>query len=132
MPNAYEERDKLLATMGYPTYADYLKSGLWEWIKSQLAGLDWRKCTWCNSKAGLVWHHTRYDLPTLCGNISFPDHNTRTERDELGKWPPFVRLCSDCHTRAHYDNGEFITNLDRVNHRIALRSEDDTEKRKFE
>lgn len=77
--NGYMARNTLLKTMGYKTYAIYLKSPLWRSIRDRvLAAQD--ECFCCGGPP-LQIHHRRYDRPTLEGRSL--------------KW--LVALCIGCH-----------------------------------
>ena len=95
------ERDELLRQMGLSSYADYLKSDLWSWIRSQLKPAD---CIACGTSTGLSWHHCDYSLPILVGNYS---------RNEI------VRVCNDCHRAIHSEGTTWFV-LDVVNHRLNV------------
>lgn len=90
----YQQRDKHLAMMGFGSYADYLNSDLWFWIRKRFLNshekrnLDSRvarqRCCWCcGSGFNLQIHHAEYSLQTLAGNLQ--------SRDSL------VILCRCCH-----------------------------------
>lgn len=101
----FSERDLTLSAMGFDSYAEYLSSDLWDWIKQQLKnGPEAKHCICCRSPTGLTWHHRNYDLPVLTGNFS----NTP---------PQIVRLCQACHKAIHRD-GETWFALDQVDLRL--------------
>lgn len=105
---AFQKRDDLLIEMGYLSYQEYLKSELWEYVKSQLErqeNVD--KCWACLSKTGLVWHHTTYSLHVLVGNIK--------QRSVL---PEVVRVCCQCHRAIHFVGEMFIEDMSIVNERL--------------
>lgn len=86
-------RDVNLRLMGFQSYADYLQSAVWEWVRSQLLQDErFASCLVCGSCSGLQWHHRTYSFPVLIGNFSSVDAG------------PIIRLCSECHCEvAHKD-----------------------------
>jgi hypothetical protein len=93
---AFCQRDDVIRSIGFESYADYLQSALWEWVKTTL--LDdpsSNRCLCCGSRTGLVWHHRDYRIELLVGNFS--------------NWPPIiVRLCNDCHRAIHGDEKQWF------------------------
>ncbi len=105
----FQERDAVLKLFGFASYADYLKSDLWAWIREALMKLpESRFCRCCKTTTGLTWHHESYSLPVLIGNFS--------NRELFGS---VVRLCNECHRAGHFFvDGEFIESLCEVNARL--------------
>lgn len=102
----FGNRDKNVELLGFASYADYLQSDLWAWIRSQLMQQDNAKCcNACQSTLALGWHHTFYDLPTLAGNN--PNKNT------------ILRLCNDCHRVVHIRGDGVWVSLDIANGRLV-------------
>ena len=99
----FGRRDELLRMLGFKCYADYLASGLWEFVRGSLKPI--RECLVCKSSTGLAWHHRHYELYVLVGNFS--DNS-------------IVRLCSDCHNAIHLNGGEWIDDQCDVDKRLAL------------
>lgn len=60
------ERTDALSRLGFASYPDYLKSGLWESIRERVLGRDDHKCERCGGEATQV-HHAAYDIATLRG-----------------------------------------------------------------
>ncbi len=105
-----EERDRFLKECGFPDYQTYLKSSLWEFVRSQLAAMESAdRCIICKAATGLVWHHRRYTPAVLVGNFSV----------RPGSHGFVVRLCCDCHGRVHFDShGEFVADFSEVDRRL--------------
>lgn len=99
----YEQRDYLLKTIGFNSYAEYLASDLWKAIRSKVLSRDRKKCLVCQERATEV-HHTDYELRTLKGL-----------NNECLK-----SICSICHTWIEFDNGSKVS-LREANSRISLR-----------
>lgn len=67
---AYRERNRLLRQMGFPTYADYLKSLLYQKIRQRALDLHGYHCEVCGALADEL-HHSDYSEETLKGaNLS--------------------------------------------------------------
>jgi len=62
----YQERNRLLADMGFATYAEYLQSDLWRAIRRRVFRRDRGRCRFCDQLASQV-HHGTYDGPHLRG-----------------------------------------------------------------
>lgn len=62
----YKERDELLKQLGYGSYKEYLRSKLWQDIRSQVIVRDKHKCFICSGVGNEV-HHTSYTAEVLCG-----------------------------------------------------------------
>lgn len=90
------ERDEALKIIGFDSYADYLASSLWEWIKSNLVNdASANECYCCKSRTGLAWHHRNYSMRVLVGNFS-------------NSPPVVIRLCSECHEAIHHCETEWF------------------------
>jgi hypothetical protein len=61
----YSERGIALSEIGFPSYSDYLSSGLWESIRFRVFEVD-RNCRGCGSNATQI-HHANYSVDTLLG-----------------------------------------------------------------
>lgn len=85
--NEYHERNMILRRMGYFSYDEYLKSDLWEHIRSIVMEMYSSKCRLCIAKATLV-HHLTYAERVLKGE------------DPTGLIP----LCSKCHYKVEFDS----------------------------
>ena len=105
-----EKRDRFLKECGFSDYQTYLKSSLWEFVRSQLAATESAdRCIICRAATGLVWHHRRYTPAVLVGNFSV----------RPGSHGFVVRLCCDCHSRVHFSaNGDFIADFSEVDSRL--------------
>ena len=86
----YAQRNALLPTLGFPTYADYLSSALWAEIRDAILDRDNGRCRVCKEKAQAV-HHLDYSELTLRGETL----------DQL------IAICYNCHNKVEFkDNGE--------------------------
>jgi hypothetical protein len=110
LEEAFLERDSVLRILGFDSYADYLKSDLWAWIREALMKLPEAKCCHCcKATTGLTWHHESYDIKLLIGNFA----NRR-------QYKSILRLCSECHRVGHFlQDGTFVKMLSETNVRIA-------------
>ncbi len=86
MEPTYQQRNKLLQGMGYPTYQKYLSSQLWWRIRSRVFTRDKGRCTLCPRMAVLV-HHLDYAPATLTGTND----------------AALVSLCGHCHGKIEFD-----------------------------
>ena len=92
MPNArtdYAARTVSLKTLGFSSYAEFLRSDLWSDIKREYfkrKGTD--VCCCCGSQERLQVHHVRYTamsrakyLKTVCGDCHklIHEHSSRTD-----------------------------------------------------
>lgn len=78
----YQDRNRVLREIGYPSYTDYLASALWESIKQRVYAMKGANCFLCEKKATVV-HHRGYGREVLVGtNLS-----------------PLVPLCFLCHEK---------------------------------
>ncbi len=74
-----------LQSLGFVSYADYLKSPLWASIRSRVYASKGRICLDCKSHRATQIHHRQYDLETLKG-------------DTLNYLVP---VCRNCHRKEH-------------------------------
>lgn len=91
----YQERNRLLAAMGFPTYGAYLASELWRGIRARVLRRDGWACRFCpgpKNRATLV-HHGSYDGPTLRG-------------EKLSK---LYACCKPCHDVLELDGHEKLS-----------------------
>lgn len=86
---AYEDRDRILAEMGYASYAAYLESDLWKSIRARVIGTRGMACRMCGKPATAV-HHNQYSEANLTGK-------------SLGHLFP---ICHSCHESVEFVNGE--------------------------
>mgnify|MGYP005817654803 FL=1 len=65
---SYKQRDIQLEHMGFKSYKEYLKSNLWEAIRSKKM-CEQKKCLLCNHNIedNLIIHHYDYSRDTLEG-----------------------------------------------------------------
>lgn len=68
----FQKRDKTLKNLGYDSYADYLRSGLWHGIRERLMGGGKAKmCQVCDQNFATEVHHLSYKAAVLLGkNLS--------------------------------------------------------------
>ena len=82
--HAYGDRNRLLQMMGFASYADYLKSDLWKWIRRHVFAKS-HVCHICRIRA-TVAHHSSYHEASLKG------------KDISGIYP----LCHSCHEKIEF------------------------------
>lgn len=61
-------RSKILQSIGFDSYRDYLASPLWQAIRRLVFAVKGQKCCLCGKQA-LQVHHRRYDRQTLLGAV---------------------------------------------------------------
>lgn len=103
--NAYEQRDRELAKLGFALYAEYLASDLWAAIRARVLQHAKHRCQLCPAEATQV-HHLKYGRPGLTGNLT---------QKKLDRW--FVAVCRLCHVKAEFTNGR-KTSLARANKKM--------------
>jgi hypothetical protein len=74
-----------LKSIGFDSYAEYLKSPLWASIRSRVYASKGRMCLDCKTRRATQIHHRQYDLTTLKG-------------DTLNYLVP---VCRQCHREEH-------------------------------
>lgn len=94
MDEKQPSRAEILESLGFKSYAEYLKSDLWEKVRAKVFALKGRVCCCCGKKAWYI-HHTAYSLKTLSGD---------TNALIAAAYP----VCGKCHKSVHFRrNGEF-------------------------
>lgn len=90
---SYQERNNILAQMGFLSYQEYRESELWKIIKKHVLERDYYYCRGklCNNRSRTV-HHFTYNRPTLEGQSPYT----------------LITLCETCHRKV-----EFIGNKKR-------------------
>lgn len=83
--NNYETRNKLLKTLGYSSYAEYLNSPRWEDIRCRAFKEYGNVCRLCGKEATVI-HHKGYGRDVLLGF-------------DLGQLSP---LCDECHYKVEF------------------------------
>ena len=78
----YVKRDKLVTSLGYKSYKNYLRSELWKKIRSRILRRSKGRCEICHVNPARQVHHKRYSKKVLTGN------------DDSG----LVAICDECHT----------------------------------
>ena len=86
--STYAGRDAMLFWLGYPSYADYLRSDLWRTIRKRILVRDGNRCCVCHGKASEV-HHAAYTRAAMLGQ----------EDEQL------LSLCRDCHKGIEFTPG---------------------------
>lgn len=97
---AYRERDNLLATLGFATYAAYLESDLWKSIRIRVVASQ-PKCVACHCETQCV-HHAAYTLANLSGKTL----------DRL------LGICFACHDHIEFDDAGEKLSLEAANARL--------------
>lgn len=83
----HSQRAEVLSGLGFSSYAEYLNSALWRWIKFRVFARRGRLCVICQSGASVI-HHSSYFMSDMNG-------------DRLDNLHP---LCNGCHTLVEYDD----------------------------
>lgn len=81
----YSDRSTALLALGFSSYPEYLRSGLWLEIREKILILSNYCCEFCGQIAGEV-HHAKYSVEVLRG-------------DDL-RW--LHAVCRKCHERGEY------------------------------
>ena len=102
MYKKYRKRNELLRRLGFESYDHYRKSETWINIRERQL-VNNSRCFGCNNVATQV-HHTEYTEANLTG------------RSRQG----LVSVCSSCHRRAEFKNGEKVS-LKVANKRLRRR-----------
>ena len=100
--HGYTQRNKNLQSIGFKSYAGYLKSDMWRLIREMVFEQKGRVCVSCQGLATQV-HHSAYDLKTLLGSSLTHLHP----------------VCRSCHEKAELDEQE-KTHRDEVNRRLGV------------
>ena len=103
--NSYQERNLILSRMGFPSYAEYLKSELWASIRRRGFEKYGHDCIRCGNPAYTL-HHTNYSEAVLSGETL----------DGL------VPLCEVCHAGIEFTSEKKKRSLASANNLIGLRS----------
>lgn len=90
--NRYQQRDAVLRTMGFSSYAEYLASPLWRSIRARL----FKVCDQCPcGKKAEQAHHRTYKRRYLEGR---------------GKIHKFITpICGECHEEIEFEGGEKLS-----------------------
>ncbi len=87
-PETYLGRWKVLQSLGYASYEEYLNSSLWRRIRGRVFNLRGRVCLVCKGKATQV-HHLSYRVEVLTG-------------EGLSQLVP---ICNKCHESLEFQDG---------------------------
>lgn len=85
---SYASRNRILKTLGYTSYRNYLNGAVWKSIRKRVFASIGRDCVICRHKATAL-HHSRYHADDLTGKtleFIFP-------------------ICSLCHTDVEFSDG---------------------------
>jgi hypothetical protein len=82
----YGKRNKMLAHIGFQSYAEYLASPLWAKIRRRVFARGW-ECYVCEEPSTCI-HHDSYDMDTLLGKSL--------------AW--LFPLCAECHHQIEFDD----------------------------
>lgn len=88
----YLERWKIVRSLGFQDYKDYLQSELWSSIRRKVLRKASGKCSMCEGRANQV-HHRKYTKKNLSGD----------SMDGL------LASCEECHELLHKNAGEFVS-----------------------
>jgi len=97
----YKHRNDILRSMGFSSYAEYLKSDLWHSISKDF--LEGKRCVACDAKATII-HHVCYTENGLLGE------DTRH----------MLPCCKACHVWSHFYKGEHLNPLEAASRLDAL------------
>lgn len=97
----YAHRNRILRSMGFSSYGEYIRSELWRSISREY--LHKRRCVACDRPAAVV-HHVCYTEGGLRGD------DTRH----------FLACCRHCHEWAHFFKGEHLNPLEAASRLDAL------------
>lgn len=106
--NRYQQRESVLKSMGFATYADYLQSPLWAKVRRRL----FKRCSTCPcGKPATEAHHMSYKRRYLEG------------RGKIHKF--IVPVCRACHQRIEFDAGgkTALGHANRILHEIRAEAE---------
>lgn len=95
---SYESRSHFLTILGFNSYQEYLKSPLWQKIRSRVLKRQKFKCQVCFNPANQV-HHTRYHLNDLKGK----------------KLKYLFAVCGSCHKEFEFTASGKKKNLNQAN-----------------
>lgn len=84
--DSYQSRDAVLRRIGFKTYADYLRSGLWRKVRKKVYREKGDSCYLCGSWADAL-HHNRYHKNDLLGR----------------KLKYIFPVCRYCHEQIEFD-----------------------------
>lgn len=97
----YTERNQILKSLGFVSYAEYLQSDLWSKIRARVLSAAGHRCHGCKGHANEV-HHRSYCLEVLVGrNLA-----------------PLVAICRKCHKQIEFDQQSNKTSLAHANGRL--------------
>jgi 5-methylcytosine-specific restriction endonuclease McrA len=89
--DAYAERNGILRSLGFGSYAEYLKSPMWRGIRERVMARSRWKCRKCGCRAKQV-HHVRYTWSNLSGK---------------SLWC-LMALCRKCHKKVEFKDGKKV------------------------
>lgn len=98
----YALRNMILSRLGFKTYRSYLKSALWNSIRTRVLSNN-PTCVSCGSAATQV-HHSKYTWSNMKGN----------------SLKNLVSVCGDCHFFCEFEDGKKVS-LDECNQAMGLK-----------
>jgi hypothetical protein len=103
----YQKRDQLLVSMGYISYAHYLRCKLWKGIRAKVLKRAKGTCEVCRVNPPTEVHHRSYIKQVMLGkNLQY-----------------LVATCRTCHQEAEFDGGRKVT-LSHANSRMNALAKD--------
>lgn len=99
---AYAERNRVLVTMGFKSYSDYLKSDLWAGIRQRVLDSNDGTCACCRVKPANQVHHRKYTPENLSGR----------------SLSHLIALCAGCHRNAEFSGKYGKVGLHKANSRL--------------
>lgn len=98
----YALRNKVIEDMGFASYAEYLRSGLWRSIRARVLKRAKNHCHICHGAATQV-HHRRYYRKVM-----------------EGKWLSHLNaVCATCHELGEFDDDGQKVDLYAANDRLS-------------
>lgn len=89
-----ESRSEILISLGFASYAEYLKSETWQRVRRVVFEMKGRRCCCCGKAANQI-HHSSYTRRNLTGDS--------VNSIDLTMFP----VCSECHYRIHFKGESF-------------------------
>lgn len=89
--SVYLDRWKIVRSLGFVDYRDYLQSEMWAKIRARVLKKAGRKCSMCDNRANQV-HHIKYTRENMSGK----------------SLSHLIASCEECHELIHLDDGSFV------------------------
>ena len=86
---SYKDRSRILRSIGYATYKEYLKTPLWATIRACVFRNKGNRCCICQERADVI-HHSHYSKAIFAGS----------------SYRYLYPICRECHTCVEYKDGK--------------------------